>query len=1024
MSEKMPVSRRILAVPFPLKAISAVVLSTALLTGAHATGLGRINVLSALGQPLQAEIELHSTTKEQAEALKIRLASLETFRAANIEYNPVLSALRFTVEERNGKPIIRVNSTRPINEPFVDLLLEVEGSGNRLIREYTFILDPIDLRRPQPVQMAGATTAATPDYSVSAPAPSVSSSPRPAVNTSSVSPAPTPDVIAAASEQRVAAAQRQNAAPAPEGSNADAVKEYTVERGDTLGKIAREVAPEGVSLDQMLVALYRANPQAFSGANMNRLRTGRILTVPDAEAVQAVPQSEARRIVVAQANDFNQYKERLASQVAMSSPVAGDEASQSASGKISTQVEELGAGTATAKDRLQLSKSGIANADAGEAGAIPMGAEERIALEKALTEEKQRVAELEKNLTALQRLLELKNQELADTQNQQVAADVAEQPAIPAIEPGVATAAEQQNATSAPVETASAEAGAVGGPAQDAVAPNAETPAPVAEAPAPAAKPKAPVVAQQPVLEEPSLLDHILGHPLLLPLTGILAALGLVGSVVRRRRKQQEALARDSFVQGNSLFGSTGGQSVDTNNSVFSTNFSPSASQLDTNEVDPIAEADVYIAYQKDDQAEEILKDALRTQPARHNVRLKLLEIYHRRKDAVTFAACAHELQALTGGQGEEWRQAMEMGRELDPSSPLYSDFASQASREQDDPATEGLDLGALLNSTRLPQEDEEGQQASFSMASGGMAFSKEVPKAVETEPEEADNGLSALNFDLGTAKGQTNSASLADTADSEPSLVDWDVDQDIAQMKAAASKPDDEITFAVPEANENDLDVLSILDSDQAAADKPLEFDLSDISLELPVAKSDVDEEAAEGENSFLGADVSAKDDNADDHLAELISPLPMSEADETEAEEKADKKPEAPEAMPELSMDFSFDISEEPLLNLDVPDTQKSAPREDRVALSSGTPASSYDDGEMWEESQDEVALAQPSIPLPSRGPISAETELSTKLDLAVAYREIGDKEGARELLEEVIASGHSEYAEKAQGLLQKIA
>jgi pilus assembly protein FimV len=1024
MSEKMHVSRRIPVVPFPLKVISAVILSTALLTGAHATGLGKINVLSALGQPLQAEIELHSTTKEQAESLKIRLASLETFRVANIEYNPVLSALRFTVDEKNGKPVIRVNSTRPINEPFVDLLLEVEGGGNRLIREYTFILDPIDLRMPQPVQMAGATTSTAPSFvSQASPSPVVSAPAQPPVSTSSVAPAPIPEVVPAASEQRVAAARRENAAPASEESKTSTVKDYAVERGDTLSKIAREVAPEGVSLDQMLVALHRANPQAFAGDNMNRLRTGRILTVPEATAVQAVPQSEARRVVIAQANDFNRYKERLASQVAMSSPAAGEEASQSASGKISTQVEELGSGTATARDRLQLSKSGIANTDGGEAGAIPMGAEEHIALEKALTEEKQRVAELEKNLTALQRLLELKNKELADRQTQQVTADVLEQPASPAIEPVVAAMAEQQNVVSDSVDAAPAEAGATVGLAQDTAAPQAEAPTPVAEAPAPAAKPKAPVVAQQPVVEEPGFLDHILGHPLLLPLTGILAALGLVGSIVRRRKKQQEALARDSFVQGNSLFGSTGGQSVDTNNSVFSTNFSPSASQLDTNEVDPIAEADVYIAYQKDDQAEEILKDALRAQPARHNVRLKLLEIYHRRKDGVAFAACAHELHALTGGQGEEWKQAAEMGLELDADSPFYSASALHSSLEQNGPATEELDLGALLNSTRLPQEEEDGQQASLSMASGGMAFNTDVPKIAETEPEEPDNSLSDLDFDLGTAKGEANSASSAAVADSEPSLVDWDVDQDIAQIKAEASKTDDELTFAAPEANENDLDVLSILDSDQALDDEPLEFDLSDISLELPAAKSGADDEATEDENAFPAADASAKDENIDDPLAELISPLALNEAVETEAE-KADEKTEE-EAMPELSMDFSFDISQdEPLLSLDLPEAQKSAPADERVAQSGGTSASSQDDGAMWEESQDEVALAQPSIPLPPLGPISTETELSTKLDLAVAYREIGDKEGARELLEEVIASGHSEYAEKAKGLLRKIA
>src|SRR5262249_11683296 len=115
-----------------------------------------------------------------------------------------------------------------------------------------------------------------------------------------------------------------------------------------------------------------------------------------------------------------------------------------------------------------------------------------------------------------------------------------------------------------------------------------------------------------------------------------------------------------------------GGQSVDTNNSVFNSNFAPSASQLDTNEVDPVAEADVYIAYGRDAQAEEILKEALRTHPERSPVRLKLLEIYANRKDARSFETQASELYSQTRGQGDDWAQAAAMGAALDPANPMY----------------------------------------------------------------------------------------------------------------------------------------------------------------------------------------------------------------------------------------------------------------------------------------------------------------------------------------------------------------
>lgn len=996
MSEKMPARRQTRSLPFRLKAISAVVLSTALLTAAHGASLGRINVLSALGQPLQAEIELHSTTREQAENLKIRLASLETFRIANIDYNPVLSALRFNVEERNGKPVIRVSSTRPINEPFVDLLLEVEGSGGRLVREYTFILDPVDLRKPQSVQMAAPTQ--TP---AAATAPVVATAPAP-VAQSVTAAAPVSTTTVPAQEQ----AARQEPAPAPQRAapaarltpqpaepNAESAKAHTVTRGDTLGKIAREVSPEGVSLDQMLVALHRANPQAFVDNNMNRLRTGRILTVPDAEAVRAVPEAEARKIVIAQASDFNQYKERLASQVAAAAPVASELARQSSSGRIATQVEESGSPTAAAQDRLQLSKSGVA-ASGAQAGAIPAGAEERIAQEKALSEANARIAELEKNLTAMQRLLQLRNQELAERQAQSQSA-AAEPAAAPVIAPVAASAAEQAASVVAPAATEEST------PDEKITAVPSGEEAPVAaaetEQPAPAVAAAKPVVAPPPIVEEPTFVEHMLEHPLLLPLTGVLGALGVLGVVMRRRRKQQEALARDSFVQGNSLFGSTGGQSVDTNNSVFSTNFLPSASQLDTNEVDPIAEADVYIAYQKDDQAEEILKDALRIQPARHNVRLKLLEIYKRRKDALAFAACAHEMYGLTQGRGEDWSQAAILGRELDPDNPLYADSAAQAEGiEQLSPATEELDLGALLNSTRMPIEEQG--ESSLTMEPGGMSF----------DAAKADAADEPLDFNFSSESGELE----ASQSQADASLTEWDVDSDIAQMKAEAEQEPASASFLSPEAAEDDFSVS--LDNQVDAADKPLDFDISDISLEL---------NADNGED-MLAVELGEQDRNVADPLAELVPSASRNGASSDES--GAEGVDNSFDFAPQVKSAGVPHIVQEPMLDLDIPTLPKSS-GDDQDELGLSLPAGGTglgDDGQMWEDSQDEVALAQPTLPVPSIGPISAEAELSTKLDLAVAYREIGDKEGARELLEEVVASGHPQYTSKAKDLLEKIA
>ncbi|EKU84571.1 hypothetical protein HMPREF9710_00006, partial [Massilia timonae CCUG 45783] len=140
-----------------LKSITAAVASAVFLTSAaNAAGLGKLTVLSALGQPLRAEIELTAGAGEDPASMAVKLASPEAFRAANIEFNPALLSLRFAVEERGGRQVIRVSSTQPLNEPFVDMLLELTWNNGRLVREYTFLLDPAELRTTQPAQVAAA----------------------------------------------------------------------------------------------------------------------------------------------------------------------------------------------------------------------------------------------------------------------------------------------------------------------------------------------------------------------------------------------------------------------------------------------------------------------------------------------------------------------------------------------------------------------------------------------------------------------------------------------------------------------------------------------------------------------------------------------------------------------------------------------------------------------------------------------------------------------------------------------------
>ncbi len=142
---------------FKLKTLSAAVISAVVLSNAHAASLGKLTVLSSLGQPLRAEIELTSVAQDELGSLVPKLASADAFRRANIDLHPALFSLRFAVEQRGNRPVVKITSTQPINEPYVDMLLELGGNKNRLVREYTFLLDPPEMRSARPAQVAPIT---------------------------------------------------------------------------------------------------------------------------------------------------------------------------------------------------------------------------------------------------------------------------------------------------------------------------------------------------------------------------------------------------------------------------------------------------------------------------------------------------------------------------------------------------------------------------------------------------------------------------------------------------------------------------------------------------------------------------------------------------------------------------------------------------------------------------------------------------------------------------------------------------
>lgn len=622
---------------FKLTALAAALLAP---VAAAALGLGPLTVQSSLGQPLSARIEVTAATPPELEALAVRVADPTLYRQNNLTYAGILARTRVTLERGgNGEPYLRVSTVGPVADPYLDLMVELNWSSGRLVRSYTFLLDPPGVL-PPPVEPV------TPARSGNA-----------TMRGAAAAPAPAPAQAGAGPESAGGSLKK----------TVGAGERVEVQRGDTLSKLAEDLRPAGVTLDQMLVALFDSNQDAFERGNFNRLRAGSILNVPTAEVAAATPAEEASRIVRMQAADWQGYRDRVATTV----PTVDTEGTRATSGTIGTAVVAPPPEGAPRKDRLQVSRQvGAAGASAGEA-------EDIVARERQIREAQARIAELEKTLAELKRVVEIKSQSLAQKQSE-VGARRTEAPK--AAEPAPDEAPRAADAPKAAVAVAPT----VADGANPAEPPRPEPPK-AAETPKAAeppktvpVAPKAPPAANQGAPK--SFVEDVMANTPTWAIGGSALAVlaGLAVMLVARRRRS--AVVHDNVrspvdLKTRTVFTSTGGAAVNTGGQATTTGeFSREGfGNIDTDEVDPIAEAEVYLAYGRDAQAEEILRHALRRDAQRQEIYLKLLEIHAQHNKPSAFEAVAAELLAVCDGEGETWQKAVALGRELDPKNPLFA---------------------------------------------------------------------------------------------------------------------------------------------------------------------------------------------------------------------------------------------------------------------------------------------------------------------------------------------------------------
>ncbi|MDH5649669.1 MAG: LysM peptidoglycan-binding domain-containing protein, partial [Gammaproteobacteria bacterium] len=587
--------------------------------------------------------------------------------------------------------------------------------------------------------------------------------------------------------------------------------EYHVKRGDTLWEIAEEVRPRSdLSVQQVVMAIYRSNRHAFFEDNVNNLKAGKILKIPDSEELLRQSHKDVRAQFQTHYDVWQEYKlKRAAARQAIPAPdtqdadmapvvaapkekpkpavkpkaepkavtkkkplekqVAKKPEAQPAPKKQEAKSEPE-KGTA-AEDLLKivratLEKKKDVTKPAGDTEAKSRAVQEKseLADRVASTEESlhskemetkemgERVGQVKEQLEKQKRLMELENAKLAQNQPQKPGAAPAAKPAAPAAKPA-AKAGPQK-----PVERA-----------QPAV-------------------PPPPPPAEKGFVED--LMEQVTGGSFILPIVGgVVLVLGILGAMYMRRRKQATLEFEESILNSTMDSETTGDTEGDAGDTSFLSDFSQGGmGNISTDEVDPVAEAEVYMAYGRDEQAEEILREAIMKDPSRHEVRHKLLEIYHSRGDVGAFETLAEELYAALGGQGGEmWAQVAELGRSLNPDNPMFAPGAGGAGGIADVDSTAEMEDSTNMLDDMLAMEQTSSQKTmivpSEAEEDGGLDFES---------PAKADDA--GIDMDMGGLDIGGDEASAG--GDGIDFSMDFESGAGAAEEKAASTDDDGGLAF------------------------------------------------------------------------------------------------------------------------------------------------------------------------------------------------------------------------------------
>lgn len=640
---------------FLSRTLTAAVLATlcgAFGNAAWALSLGRAAVQSSLGQALSAEIEVNIASDAEAETLSVDLASAQTYAAANLEYSPALKGVKVLLQSRSvGTTAIQIVGQLPLNEPVLQLLLEVRWSTGKMVRAFTLFIDPAPAGDPN-LPSANTTVSAVPSTAIVA------------EKIPALPPTEAPAEHRADSETPKAGAVA-NQAKTPPGSEAPR-RSAMVRKGQTMRQIAAGIHAKDATIEQVMLALLRANPDAFAAANINRLKAGAELSLEPLPDVQALSASEAAKEVARQAAAFAAWQKGTGQADGKGS---GEKVAESKEGRSTNK--KVGTASSASKP-----KPGKDELKLGAAKESDKADAEKLAAEMQAKEDAERKAELAKNIEALKE-----------------------------------TAAK----TSATVGSGTAESSA---PEKERAKEPAATPtltAKIAEQPAPAQALSPWDAAKQALVSLDPTIWAAAGGVLLVVLLFFL----------RKQAAEPRAKDGDADTPQDGLLNETAhadaaaltpGDAVSpdafsnpptrwedtTLNQAAPQSVLFADSQLKPSDsLDAVAEADVYLAYGRDVQAEEILREALGVTPNKVELHQKLLDIFVLRGDRDAFAQVAQTMSTYLDSQGPEWLRVCELGALLDGKNPLYHNHASPGSLGADPAAA--ATVGAFPSPMEFP---------------------------------------------------------------------------------------------------------------------------------------------------------------------------------------------------------------------------------------------------------------------------------------------------------------------------------